>query len=91
MSYELMVFQPKVAPPSHQECRDWYIDQIQSDEGHSYRNPAVTSSNLRAGYVAIIQQFPPMNGTLATENLPEDEASASDQSIGKQIIYVCFA
>jgi hypothetical protein len=32
-----------------------------------------------------------MNGTLATENLPEDEASASDSSIGTQMIYVGFA
>ncbi len=35
--------------------------------------------------------FPPMNGPFAKEELPEEEASASDYSIGKQIIYIAFA
>jgi hypothetical protein len=39
----------------------------------------------------IIQAFPPMNGPLSQADLPEDEASATDYSVGKFVVYCCFA
>jgi hypothetical protein len=39
----------------------------------------------------VIRIFPPLNGAFAEEELPEDEASAADYSIGAQMIYIAFA
>jgi hypothetical protein len=39
----------------------------------------------------IIQPFPPLNGPLSHDDLPEDEASATDYSVGKSVIYCAFA
>jgi hypothetical protein len=39
----------------------------------------------------VIRFFPPLNGVFAEKELPEDEATAADYSIGKQMIYITFA
>jgi hypothetical protein len=39
----------------------------------------------------VIPFFPPLNGAFAEKELPEDEATAADYSIGKQMIYMSFA
>jgi hypothetical protein len=51
----------------------------------------VASRRLRDWFAEIIQTFPPLNGPLSKEELPEDEATATDYSIGKVIIYASFA
>ncbi len=91
MSYDLMVFEPEAAPKTHSEFIDWYFVQTKWREGHSYSDPAVTSHRLRNWLSDIAKSFPPLNGGTSDEELPEDEASATDYSIGLQIIYACFA
>jgi hypothetical protein len=91
MSYYLMVFEPEAAPRDHQNFLDWYGVQTKWSEHHSYGDPAVTSARLRAWYQEIRQQFPPLNGVDAEKELPEDEDSATDYSIGKHIISAAFA
>ncbi len=86
-----MVFEPEAAPRNHQSFLDWFHKQTKWTEGHSYGDPAVTSARLRAWYLDIIARYPPLNGVLAEEELPEDEASATDYSIGSQIVYAAFA
>jgi hypothetical protein len=46
---------------------------------------------LRAWFLDVIRLFPPLNGDFAEEELPEDEATAADYSIGTQMIYIAFA
>lgn len=91
MSYYLMVFEPEAAPKSHAAFLEWFQRQTKWNEGHSYNDPAVTSARLRAWFDDMRLHFPPLNGPFSTEELPEDEGTAADYSIGKQIIYVAFA
>jgi hypothetical protein len=86
-----MVFEPNTAPTSHAQFMDWYEQQTKWAEGHSYDDPAVSTAKLRAWFVEIIQSFPPLNGPLSKDDLPEDEASATDYSVGKSVIYCAFA
>jgi hypothetical protein len=86
-----MVFEPTAAPGGHVQFMIWYEQQTQWTEGHSYNDPAVSTANLRGWFMDIIQSFPPMNGPLSQDDLPEDEASATDYSVGKSVIYCAFA
>jgi hypothetical protein len=86
-----MVFDPSVAPSQHSQFITWYYKQTEWAEGHDYNNPSVTSSALHNWFVRIIESFPPMNGPLSKDDLPEDEASLTDYSIGSAVIYGTFA
>jgi hypothetical protein len=46
---------------------------------------------LRGWFLDMIRYFPPLNGIFAEDELPEDEATAADYSIGRQMIYITFA
>ena len=70
---------------------EWYEQQTEWEEGHSYDDPAVSTVKLQAWFAEIIRTFPPLNGPFSKDNLPEDEASATDYSVGKTAIYCCFA
>jgi hypothetical protein len=86
-----MVFDPMVAPSQHAQFMKWYYKQTEWAEGHDYNNPSVTSPSLHAWFTRIIESFPPMNGPLSTDELPEDEASSTDYSVGSAVIYGAFA
>jgi hypothetical protein len=91
MSYDLMVFQPDAAPANHSDFLRWYLEVVEWDEGHSYDDPAITTPQLRAWFFETSEQFPPLNGPFSKEDLPDDESTATDYSIGKSAIYACFA
>jgi len=86
-----MVFESNAAPTKHAQFMDWYEQQAQWAEGHSYDDPAVSTDKLRAWFMDIIQSFPPLNGPFSQADLPEDEASATDYSVGKSVICCAFA
>jgi len=86
-----MIFEPEAAPRGHHGFLKWCTEQTRWNEGHSYNDPTVASARLRAWFFDMIRFFPPLNGAFAEKELPEDETSAADYSIGKQIIYVAFA
>ena len=60
-----MVFESNAAPTRHAQFMDWYEQQTQWAEGHSYNDPAVSTDKLRAWFMEIIQSFPPLNGPLS--------------------------
>jgi hypothetical protein len=91
MSYDLMVFETGAAPKEHKGFIEWYFRQTKWSEGHSYNDPGVASARLQAWFSDMILAFPPLNGPLAKEELPDDEGTASDYSIGRQFIYIGFA
>jgi hypothetical protein len=92
MSYDLMVFEPTAAPRERAEFMDWYAQQTEWKEGHSYDDPSVSSPKLRAWFMDMIQQFPPMNGPLSRRDLPEkDLATETDYSVGTNVVYAAFA
>lgn len=83
-----MVFESNVVPP---QFMAWFERQTKWAEGHSYDDPAVSTAPLRGWFLDIIQSFPPLNGPLSRDDLPEDEASATDYSVGEAVIYCAFA
>jgi hypothetical protein len=86
-----MVFDLNGVPTSHAKFLAWYDEQTGWTEGHGYDDPAVSTTSLRAWFLDIIESFPPLNGPLSKDDLPEDEASATDYSVGKSVIYCAFA
>ena len=70
---------------------NWYEQQTQWTEEHSYDDPAVSAVKLREWFLEIIQTFPALNGPLSQNDLPEDEASPTDYSVGKSVIYCACA
>jgi hypothetical protein len=89
MSYDLMVFQPDVAPRTRDAFMGWYNDQTQWSEGHSYDDPAITSNNLRSWFMEMIDSYPALNGPFAKEE-DEDNDFVTDYSVGRDVIYVAF-
>jgi hypothetical protein len=91
MSYDLMVFDLFTAPSRHPQFMEWYFKQIEWTEEHDYSSPSITTADLGAWFAEIIEIFPPMNGPLSLEDLLEDEASLTDYSVGRTVIYGAFA
>ena len=89
MSYDLMVFDPSVAPRDRKEFLDWYRKQTEWSEGHSYDDPAVTTPDLSNWFASISKEFPPMNGPLASDDY--ENPKVTDYSTGKEVIYAAFA
>lgn len=85
-----MVFRPDVAPRTRPEFMNWYHDQTQWSEEHSYDDPAVTSDNLKSWFIEMIESYPAMNGPYSKEE-DEDSDFVTDYSIGKDVIYAAFA
>jgi hypothetical protein len=88
MSYDLMVFEPTAAPKDRAAFMDWYRQQTQWSEGHSYNDPKVASPGLQHWFHEMIQFFPAMNGPFASDL---DTPEVTDHCIGKDVIYSAFA
>ncbi len=91
MSYDLMVFAPEAAPKDREAFMVWYDEQTEWEEKHSYDNPKVSTPALRAWFLEMIQAYPQMNGPFSSDDLPQDEASVTDYSVGRSVIYAAFA
>jgi hypothetical protein len=48
MSYDLMVLDPAAAPAGRESFMEWYDQQAEWAESHSYDNPARCTPGLRA-------------------------------------------
>ena len=94
MSYDLMVFNPKIAPKSEPEFLEWYSQQTEWEENHSYDNPKVTSIELRNWFMEMIKEFPALNGpfqpTDIDDRIDNDDDTLTDHCIGKDVIYCGF-
>lgn len=86
-----MVFDAAAAPAGRDAFMAWYEEQTAWSEDHGYDDPAVSTPALRAWFMEVIAQFPPMNGPHAPDDLPDDEALATDYSVGASVIYAGFA
>jgi hypothetical protein len=89
MSYDLMVFDPTAPPKDREGFIGWYNKQTKWTEGHTYDNPAVTTPELRDWFTDIADQYPPMNGPHASDDV--DDPKLTDYSIGNNLIYASFA
>lgn len=89
MSYDLMVFEPSSAPKNRKEFMEWYAQQTEWEEDHSYQDHEVSTERLQAWFKEMVEYFPPMNGPLASED--DDDPKVTDHCIGKHVIYSAFA
>ena len=89
--YDLMVFEPEVAPKDYDAFLAWFAEEMACDEGHAYNDSRVTSEKLRAWYRDMLLVFP-SGADEFEENSPGDyeEDSYSGYSIGRHFIYVIF-
>ncbi|EAS19464.1 hypothetical protein BBFL7_00009 [Flavobacteria bacterium BBFL7] len=92
MSYDLMVFNPKTAPKSEYDFLEWYGQQTEWGENHSYDDPKITSIELKNWFMEMITDFPAMNGPHAPIDIDDriDDEEITDYSIGKDMIYSGF-
>ena len=88
MSYDLMVFEPSVAPRERGAFNAWYHQQTEWAEDRDYSDPAGTSANLLRFYNAVRSHYPAMNGPDAVQDDELDRAA--DYSIGENMIYATF-
>ena len=93
MSYDLMVFNKNSAPKTRDEFMEWYNNQTEWTEDHSYFDPEVTSKELKDWLMEMIQTFPALNGPFYSddEDYDYDNENVSDYSIGRDVIYVGFS
>ena len=91
MSYDLLVFAPEKAPKDREAFLAWWDETSEWSEDHSYDDPKVSSPELQTWFLEMIKSYPAMNGPFSSEELPEDESSVTDYSVGKEAIYVAFA
>ncbi|MGH1417221.1 MAG: hypothetical protein ACRBB0_27310 [Pelagimonas sp.] len=62
MSYDLLVFDPAVAPRERTEFMVWYKQLVKWDEERDYNSPEGVTGNLHDFYEKLREEFPPMNG-----------------------------
>lgn len=91
MSYDLMVFNQQAAPTSKAAFVEWASEQMEWSEDHGYDDPAVSTPELRAWFLDMIQAFPAMNGPFAVSDDDLDESNVTDYSVGTDVIYAAFS
>jgi hypothetical protein len=90
VSYDLMVFDVVQAPTDRQAFMAWFDQQTEWEEEHSYDDPQVSPPALRAWFLEMITKYPALNGPFASSELPEDEDSMGDYTVGRSVIYAGF-
>jgi hypothetical protein len=89
MSYDLLVFNPAVAPKTRPEFMAWYDTQTEWAEEQDYHDPRITTPALQAWLQEMEQTFPDMNGPHVTDD--HTSAYETDYSIGPGVIYAAFS
>lgn len=87
-NYDVMVFDPAVAPREVDAFLDWYDAQTEWNEKHEYDDPAVSVPALQAFFAELAEDFPPVDGPLS--DAEDDRPQVTDYSIGTHVIYASF-
>ncbi len=86
MSYDLIVFDPDVAP--REMIAEWYGDVMEADADYDTSDPSSTSPRLRAFYDEMRRKFPPLNGPHANRFSDSDFLTGYEFHPG--LIYMDF-
>ena len=89
MSYDLMVFEPSVAPRDPAGFRQWFSAQAEWAEDHDYAGPTVSSPSLQRWYAAMVRDYPNLQDPDLTDD-QIDAPSVTDYSFGRSVIYCAF-
>jgi len=93
MSFDLAVFSPADAPREKEAFLAWYEERCEWASPKDYNDPASLNPDLRAFYMAMVQEFPAMNGPLAP-HVPDDEdpvPRTTDYCGADGFLYMSFA
>ncbi|MEP3635976.1 MAG: hypothetical protein ABJN14_01780 [Paracoccaceae bacterium] len=91
MSYDLMVFDPEVAPQDRDSFMEWYEDVAQWDEPRDYDVSDGMTGNLKSFFDLIRQVFPPLNGPHAAPIENVDDPEVTEYVLAGSAIYMAFA
>ena len=87
MSYDLMVFDPALAPREREAFLAWHDRQTECAGSF---DPVEATAPLRAWFFDMIARFPAMNGPYAPDTHDPDNPCITDYSVGSAIIYAAF-
>jgi hypothetical protein len=89
MSYDIVVFDPSVAPRDRQAFSQWFAKQTDWIDDHDYNNPDNTIASLRHWYDQMRVEYPAMNGPDQTndDNMID---RAGDYNFAPAMIYTTF-
>ena len=87
MSYDLMVFNPAVAPPDRLAFKAWYEKVVDWPDDNSVFDPATSSADLRAWYEAMLRNWPNMQ---EIEDDQIDDPKVTGYSFSPHAIYIDF-
>ena len=88
MSYDLLAFDPNVAPRDREAFKEWWAVQAQWGEDHGYNDPSVTTPELQRFYNSMTNEFRDIGSLTDDEDV---DSKTADYSIGSSVIYVAFA
>ncbi|WP_421697990.1 hypothetical protein [Ancylobacter sp.] len=88
MGYNLMIFEPSVAPKEAAPFLAWYAQQTDWNDTDDYDDYEATTPRLRAFFLDMVATHPPINGPLAADALDDSDIRLTDYSIGRDIIYL---
>ena len=96
MGFDLVLYNKKAAPADIGAFQEWMDSITDWNEDLDYNNPDNAMPELKAAFMEIIKEFPPMNGPLAPsdDKIDEDpdlESRLVDYSIAKDLIYASIA
>lgn len=89
MSYDLVVFDPRLELRDRAAFIDWYESRTMWADGLDYNEPSNASASLQAWFREAIEIFPPLNGKLRPANFASDEWTG-DYAIRTDIIFTAF-
>jgi hypothetical protein len=89
LSYDLMVFDAKVAPHDRKAFMAWHDKQLELQGSDGCNDPELPTPALRSWFREIIEVYRPMNGPLASGDL--DDPKVTDYCLGRSVIYAAFA
>lgn len=67
MSYDLLVFNPEIAPRNRSDFMNWYNNLTKWEEQRDYNSPIGMTGNLPTFFEQLREEFPAMNGPFAYE------------------------
>jgi len=88
MSFDLLIFEKEHAPINREPFLEWYGEQMDWKEDHTYGDPAVATRSLQAWLFEMFQTFPATNGAISQNG---NVLMSGDYSIRRSTIYASFA
>jgi hypothetical protein len=87
MSYDLMVFDPALAPREREAFLAWHDREMEQTPTWDHNDPAVATPALQAWFFDMIREFPAMNGPHA---LDTESSKVTDYDFGVAYVYAAF-